>query len=88
MHPDSEEAIFQKIQEIIVNVTGNSPRDIFPGARLVDDLGFESMEDVEVLQALEEEYHITITQDDVGDLLTFHHLHQMIVKKVEEKTSR
>lgn len=69
--------IFNKVKEIIsseLNIDGNK---ITQEANLRDDLGADSLDAVEVIMALEDEFGITIDDDTaqnfktVGDLVNY-----------------
>jgi len=71
-----------KITEIIVEQLGVKPEEVVPEASFVDDLGADSLDTVELVMALEEEFGCEIPDEDaekiqtVGDAL----------KYIEEKT--
>lgn len=62
--------MFEKIKEII-NSTLNCGEDIITmEASLIDDLGADSLDAVELCMTLEEEFDITIPEDKIADLKT------------------
>ncbi|HNV86699.1 MAG TPA: acyl carrier protein [Candidatus Omnitrophota bacterium] len=70
-------AIQDKITEIIVEQLGVKPEEVTPEASFVDDLGADSLDTVELVMALEEEFGIEIPDEDaekiqtVGDALKY-----------------
>ena len=51
---------FDKIKKIIVDQLGVDDSEVTPEASFVDDLGADSLDTVELVMALEEEYGIEI----------------------------
>ncbi len=62
--------MFEKIREII-NGTLSCGEDIITmDASLIDDLGADSLDAVELCMSIEEEFDITIPEDKISDLKT------------------
>jgi len=70
-----------RVQEIIVEQLGVSPEKVKPEARFIDDLGADSLDTVELIMALEEEFGVEIPDEDaekmvtVGDALSYLKVH-------------
>ena len=62
--------IEQRVKEIIVNQLNVNEEQITPEASFIDDLGADSLDIVEMLMGLEEEYGITISEDDAANIKT------------------
>lgn len=56
--------VFDKIKEIIVEQLGVDPEDVALGASFIDDLGADSLDIVELIMALEEEFDIEIPDEE------------------------
>jgi len=54
----------KKFKEIIVDRLGVDPNEITPEASFIDDLGADSLDTVELVMALEEEFDIEIPDED------------------------
>ncbi|MEE9612790.1 MAG: acyl carrier protein, partial [Desulfatiglandales bacterium] len=54
----------EKIKGIICEQLNVSEVDIVPGASFVDDLGADSLDQVELIMAMEEEFDISIPDED------------------------
>ena len=63
-------AIQDKITEIIVEQLGVKPEEVVPEASFVDDLGADSLDTVELVMALEEEFGIEIPDEDAEKIQT------------------
>lgn len=62
--------MLEKVQAMLANALGVSADKITPDARIIEDLGADSLDVVELLSRLEDEYGITIPEDDVENLKT------------------
>ncbi|MFW5770319.1 MAG: acyl carrier protein [Spirochaetota bacterium] len=74
---------FDKIKKIIVDQLGVDDSEVTPEASFVDDLGADSLDTVELVMALEEEYGIEIPDEDAEKLLTV----EDVIKYIEAKLS-
>jgi acyl carrier protein len=67
----------EKVKSIIVEQLGVPPEDVNEEASFIEDLGADSLDIVELIMALEEEYDIEISDEDaekiqaVGDAVTY-----------------
>jgi len=62
--------IEKRVKEIIVEQLGVNESEVTPEAKFVDDLGADSLDLVELVMALEEEYHMEISDEDAEKILT------------------
>ena len=63
-------AIEKRVKEIIVEQLGVNESEVAPEAKFVDDLGADSLDLVELVMALEEEYNMEISDEDAEKILT------------------
>ena len=61
---------FEKIKKIIVDQLGVDESEVTLRASFVDDLGADSLDTVELVMALEEEFGIEIPDEDAEKLTT------------------
>lgn len=59
-----------KVKAIIVDQLGVPAEDVLEGASFIEDLGADSLDIVELVMALEEEYDIEISDEDAEKILT------------------
>jgi acyl carrier protein len=59
-----------KIKDIIVEQLGVDPDKVKPEASFIDDLGADSLDIVELVMAMEEEFDIEIPDEDAEKLRT------------------
>ncbi len=62
--------MLEKIQAMLAEALNISIDKVTPEAKIVDDLGADSLDVVELLSQLEEEYGIIIPDDDAENLVT------------------
>ncbi len=77
-------AVEDKVKSIIVEQLGVKPEEITPAASFIDDLGADSLDTVELIMALEEEFSIEIPDEDAEKLTTV----GMAIKYIEQKASK
>lgn len=76
-------AVQDKIADIIVEQLGVKREEVTPEASFVDDLGADSLDTVELVMALEEEFGIEIPDEDAEKIQTVGDA----IKYIEEKCS-
>jgi acyl carrier protein len=73
---------FERVRKILVDQLGDiSEAEVTPAASIVDDLGADSLDVVEIVMALEEEFEIEIPDEEAEKIKTV----QQIVDHIEEK---
>lgn len=75
-------ALEEKIKQIIVEQLGTNADEVTPEASFIDDLGADSLDTVELVMALEEEFDIEIPDEDAEKITTV----GGAIKYVEEHT--
>ena len=66
----SSEEIFEKVKGIIVEQLGVADTSVTMEASFIDDLGADSLDIVELVMALEEEFDIEIPDNDAEKVVT------------------
>jgi acyl carrier protein len=59
-----------RVKEIIVEQLGVSENEVIPEAKFIDDLGADSLDLVELVMALEEEYGTEISDEEAEKIAT------------------
>lgn len=67
--------VFERVKKIIVEQLGVDEAEVVPSASFVDDLNADSLDLVELIMSLEEEFstegkHIEITDEDAEKIVT------------------
>ncbi len=65
-----EEQLNPKVKDIIVEELGIDPERVKMEASFIDDLGADSLDIVQLVMAIEEEFNIDIPDEDVEKLRT------------------
>ena len=63
-------SVEEKVKEIIVDQLGVDENQVKPEASFIDDLGADSLDTVELVMALEEEFDIEIPDEDAETITT------------------
>jgi acyl carrier protein len=63
-------SIGEKIKKIICEQLEVSEEDVVPEASFVDDLGADSLDQVELIMAMEEEFGISISDEEAEKIVT------------------
>ena len=63
-------SIENKVKEVIVEQLGANADEVVPAASFVDDLGADSLDTVELVMALEEEFGVEIPDEDAENIKT------------------
>ena len=61
---------FEKIRDLLANQFEVDPETITIDTSLVDDLGADSLDVVEMIMALEDEYGVTVSDEEAVNLNT------------------
>ena len=62
--------MFENVRNVLAQQFEIDPETITPETNLFDDLGADSLDVVELIMSLEDEYGITIPDDAAADLVT------------------
>jgi len=66
----ADKPIDQRVKDIIVEQLGVKPDQVTPEAKFIEDLGADSLDTVELIMALEEEFSIEVPDEQAEKLLT------------------
>ena len=78
----ADKPIEQRVKDIIVEQLGVKPDQVTPEAKFIEDLGADSLDTVELIMALEEEFGIEVPDEQaekltaVGDVIKYIEEHQ------------
>ena len=76
-------AVEEKIKSIIAEQLGVKAEEVTPQASFIDDLGADSLDTVELIMALEEEFGVEIPDEDAEKMTTVGEA----IKYIEEKAT-
>jgi len=78
-------AVEEKVKSIIAEQLGVKVEEVTPTASFIDDLGADSLDTVELVMALEEEFGIEIPDEDAEKMTTVGDAIKYIEEKVANK---
>jgi acyl carrier protein len=73
----ADKTIEQRVKDIVVEQLGAKPDQVTPEAKFIEDLGADSLDTVELVMALEEEFSIEVPDEaaeklqSVGDVIKY-----------------
>lgn len=79
----SKEEIFERVKKIVADQLSVDPSDVTPEASFANDLGADSLDTVELVMALEEEFDIEIPDEAAEGIATV----QSAVDYIEDKVA-
>ena len=83
-------SVIEKVTQIIVDQLGINAAEVVPEAKFIDNLGADSLDIVEFLMALEDQYGIEVPDEDaeglqtVGDLVRYIEQHTPNARRAAE----
>jgi len=77
----AEKSIEQRVKAIITEQLGANPDQVTPDAKFIEDLGADSLDTVELVMALEEEFGQEIPDEEAEKLQSVGD----VIKYIEEK---
>ncbi len=76
-------SVEERVKKIVVEQLGVSDEQVTPEASFVDDLGADSLDTVELVMALEEEFNTEIPDEDAEKITTV----KQAIEFIEEHAS-
>jgi len=73
-------SVEEKIKKIICEQLEVDEKDVIPDASFVDDLGADSLDQVELIMAMEEEFGISISDEEAEKIATVRNAIEYIEK--------
>ena len=74
--------MFENVRNVLAQQFEIDPESITPDTNLFDDLGADSLDVVELIMSLEDEYGITIPDDAAADLVTVGKIAEYLEKTI------
>jgi acyl carrier protein len=78
----TENPIYLRLRALTIDVLDLRDDQLVPHARFADDLGADSLDLVELVEALEAEFEVTIDDDDLADIGTVGDAYDLLVNKL------
>lgn len=74
----------EKVRKIICEQLNVAEKDVVPEASFVDDLGADSLDQVELIMAMEEEFDVSISDEEAEKIVTVQDAADYIKKALEK----
>lgn len=74
-----------RVRQILVDKLAVYPEEITPEANIKDDLGADSLDVLELIMELEQEFNITIPDDAVENIVTVQQALDCVTDRAENK---
>jgi acyl carrier protein len=76
-----KDTVFVKVSDLIRSILLQKNLKIEPDNSLSDDLGMDSLGAVELINAVEDEYHISVTEEEMQAIKTVNDAVDLILNK-------
>jgi acyl carrier protein len=83
----NRQEIFEKVKKILIEKLSVNEADIKEDSSLVDDLGVDSLDLVELLMKFEEEFKVEISEEESQKILTVKDIVDFIEGKTKSATT-
>ncbi len=77
----SEQEILEKVKEMVASQLGKSESEITLDASFIEDLGADSLDLVELIMSMEDEYGLEISDEDAETIVTVKDAVKFIMEK-------
>ena len=67
---DKENEILSKVKEMVASQLGKSENEINPESSFIEDLGADSLDLVELIMSMEDEFGLEISDEDAETIIT------------------
>ncbi|HET6663334.1 MAG TPA: acyl carrier protein [Acidimicrobiales bacterium] len=78
----TENPIYVRLHALAVDVLDLRDEQVVPDAHFADDLGADSLDLVELVEALEQEFEVTIDDEELADIATIGEAYGLLVNKL------
>lgn len=76
-------SVFERVKKIIIEQLGVDEEQVAPEASFTDDLGADSLDTVELVMALEQEFNMEIPDEDAEKITTVNQAVKYIQEHLE-----
>ena len=77
--------VFERLQEIISEQLGIEKSEISLNSNIIDDIGADSLDMVEMLMNVEKEWDIVIDDSEISDIETMQDVVDFVEAKIKQK---
>jgi len=81
----AKEEISEKVKQILVEELDVEEGEITPDSCIAEDLGADSLDQMDIVMTIEETFGIEVPDDDLGKLKTYPNVVDYIERKLRDK---
>lgn len=78
---ESESLLYQRLRAVTVDVLDLDAEQVSPASNFADDLGLDSLDLVELVEALEAEFGVRIEDAELADITTLAEAYHLLAAK-------
>lgn len=79
-----DQEILSKVKEMVASQLGKSEEEITPDASFIEDLGADSLDLVELIMSMEDEFGLEISDEDAESIITVQDALNFISERVQK----
>ena len=84
MAPQIEQEIFGKVRKMVATQLGKPEEEVSPEASFIEDLGADSLDLVELVMAMEDEFGLEVSDEDAERMITVQDAINYILERKKE----
>jgi len=81
MPKEPTDKLWEELKKVVTDQLGVNDDQVVPGAKTIDDLGADSLDNVELVMAIEETFDISIPEEDAEKCNTIGDYYNLIKSK-------
>ncbi|MFP4497858.1 MAG: acyl carrier protein [Vulcanimicrobiota bacterium] len=78
-------SVLERLKKIVIDQLGVDEEQVTPDASITDDLGADSLDRVELVMAIEQEFNLEISDEDAEKIETIDDCVKYIQERVQEE---
>jgi acyl carrier protein len=78
-------SVLERVKKIVIDQLGVDEEQVAPDASITDDLGADSLDRVELVMAIEQEFDIEISDEEAEKIETIQDAVKYVQEQVEEE---
>ncbi len=79
---EKKKEIFEKVKDVLVEQLGVNQEDVTENSKIIEDLGADSLDVVDIVQVLEEKFSTKIPNEKIEELKTVQDIIEYIAENV------
>ncbi len=80
----TQEAVLDRVRELAAAQVAMNPAEVTPDSRLIEDLNYDSLNQVELVMEIEDEFGVTITDESAENVKTVRDAAEVLLSVLAE----